>query len=247
MSPQEFISKWRASTLNERASSQEHIIDLCRLLDEPTHVQADPTGTFYRFEMAVSKTLGGEGAADVWKRVCFGWEYKGKKRDLHQACAQLLNYSVALENPPLLVVSDMATIRLHTNFTNSVQLIHNMRLDDLLEPQTRASTIPQSHEDARPHHRAGLSRTLDHAQGGRPDLCPIPHQRGLPRNRRPLHVRLDPDLGHVAGIECEHIVHRLDEPAGISIGMAASPPLAPVSGFRARIAPGAASTEPETP
>ncbi len=138
MSPHEFISKWRASTLNERASSQEHFIDLCHLLDEPTPVQADPTGTFYRFEKAVSKTLGGDGAADVWKRGAFGWEYKGKKRDLHQAYAQLLNYSVALENPPLLIVSDMDTIRVHTNFTNTVQQIHNIRLDDLLAPQTHA-------------------------------------------------------------------------------------------------------------
>ena len=50
MSPQEFISKWRASTLNERASSHEHFIDLCHLLNEPTPVQADPAGAWYRFE-----------------------------------------------------------------------------------------------------------------------------------------------------------------------------------------------------
>ncbi|HPT27454.1 MAG TPA: hypothetical protein PLZ95_13630 [Bryobacteraceae bacterium] len=32
----------------------------------------------------------------------------------------------------------METIRVHTNFTNTVQIVHNIRLDDLLEPQTRS-------------------------------------------------------------------------------------------------------------
>ena len=36
MTPGEFIAKWRASELKERSASQEHFIDLCRLLDEPT-------------------------------------------------------------------------------------------------------------------------------------------------------------------------------------------------------------------
>jgi hypothetical protein len=138
MSPQQFIDKWRASSLNERAAAQPHFLDLCRLLDEPDPIAADPDGAWYRFEKPAPKTLGGDGFTDVWKKGHFGWEYKGKHRDLHQAYAQLLNYSVALENPPLLIVSDMDVIRIHTNFTNSVQQIHNIRLNDLLEPQTRA-------------------------------------------------------------------------------------------------------------
>ena len=36
MTPGEFITKWRASQLKESAASQEHFIDLCRLLGEPT-------------------------------------------------------------------------------------------------------------------------------------------------------------------------------------------------------------------
>ena len=44
MTPYEFISKWRASALKERSASQEHFIDLCRLLGEPTPAEADPTG-----------------------------------------------------------------------------------------------------------------------------------------------------------------------------------------------------------
>ena len=44
MTPGEFIAKWRASELKERSAAQEHFIDLCRLLGEPTPAEADPTG-----------------------------------------------------------------------------------------------------------------------------------------------------------------------------------------------------------
>lgn len=44
MTPGEFIAKWRASELKERSASQEHFIDLCRLLGEPTPVEVDPMG-----------------------------------------------------------------------------------------------------------------------------------------------------------------------------------------------------------
>ncbi len=36
----------------------------------------------------------------------FGWEYKGKHKDLKAAYSQLLQYREALENPPLLVVCE---------------------------------------------------------------------------------------------------------------------------------------------
>ena len=42
MTPYEFIAKWSASELKERSASQEHFIDLCRLLGEPTPAEADP-------------------------------------------------------------------------------------------------------------------------------------------------------------------------------------------------------------
>ena len=50
MTPGEFIAKWRASELKERSAAQEHYIDLCRLLGEPTPAEADPTGESYCFE-----------------------------------------------------------------------------------------------------------------------------------------------------------------------------------------------------
>ena len=35
--------------------AQEHFIDLCRLLDEPTPAEADPTGERYCFERGARK------------------------------------------------------------------------------------------------------------------------------------------------------------------------------------------------
>src|SRR3546814_9038549 len=43
------------------------------------------------------------------------------RSNLDKAYSQLLQYSVALENPPLLIVSDMNRIVIRTNWTNSVQ------------------------------------------------------------------------------------------------------------------------------
>ena len=137
MTPGEFIAKWRASELKERSASQEHFIDLCRMLGEPTPADADPTGERYCFERGARKDGGGDGWADVWKRHHFAWEYKGKHADLDAAFRQLRQYALALENPPLLIVSDMARFRIRTNWTNSVSRVHEFALEDLAEPASR--------------------------------------------------------------------------------------------------------------
>ena len=137
MTPGAFIAKWRASELKERSASQSHFIDLCRLLGEPTPTDADPTGEWYCFERGARKDTGGDGWADVWKRGCFAWEYKGRRADLDAAFNQLRQYALALENPPLLIVSDMARFRIRTNWTNSVSVTHEFTLDDLADGATR--------------------------------------------------------------------------------------------------------------
>ena len=137
MKPHEFITKWRASALKERSASQEHFIDLCRLLSEPTPAEADPSGETYCFERGARKDTGGDGWADVWKRHHFAWEYKGRRADLDAAFEQLRQYSLALENPPLLIVSDMVRFRVRTNWTNSVSQTHEFGLDDLTDAATR--------------------------------------------------------------------------------------------------------------
>jgi hypothetical protein len=99
MTPGQFIDKWTRAARTERQAAQEHFIDLCRMLGEPTpNEAADPDA--YSFEKGVSKIDGSAGFADVWKRGYFGWEYKKDRANLDLAYQQLQLYSVALENPP---------------------------------------------------------------------------------------------------------------------------------------------------
>lgn len=131
MTWQEFKLKWRTATGNERQTAQEHFIDLCRCLGHPTPNDPESKGTGFEFEKGVAKVGGGDGWADVWKRHFFGWEYKGKHKDLDKAYGQLLRYRDNLENPPLLVVSDIERIIVRTNFTNTPTEIHEILLDEV--------------------------------------------------------------------------------------------------------------------
>jgi len=137
MTPGQFIAKWQANTRNERAACQEHFIDLCRLLDEPTP-NTDPTGANYAFEKGATKATGDDGWADVWRKEHFAWEYKGKRKDLDAAHRQLLQYAGALSNPPLLVVSDISRIVVRTNWTNEVSERHDILLTELTDPAKRS-------------------------------------------------------------------------------------------------------------
>lgn len=134
MTPQQFITKWQRVNLSERSAAQQHFLDLCDLLGQPKPAAADPDGAWYTFERGVNKTEGGKGWADVWMRGHFGWEYKGKHKDLAAAYNQLLRYREDLENPPLLVVCDLDRFEVHTNFTNTPKEIHAFNLDSLAEP-----------------------------------------------------------------------------------------------------------------
>jgi hypothetical protein len=131
LTPAAFAAKWHGVTTTEKASAQEHFIDLCRMLGEPTPHEADPIGASYAFEKRVSKAAGGDGFADVWKRDFFAWEYKGRNKDLRAAYVQLMGYKDDLGNPPLLVVSDLERIEIHTNFTGLSPIVKLVTLDDL--------------------------------------------------------------------------------------------------------------------
>ena len=135
MTPQEFIAKWRRSRGQESAGAQEWFIDLCRVVEHHTPAELDPRQEWYTFERAVRESSGRRGRADVYKRSYFAWEFKGLHRDLDEAYRQLQRYREALNNPPVLVVSDFRTIRVHTNFTNKVPVVHTILLDDLGEPE----------------------------------------------------------------------------------------------------------------
>jgi len=186
LTPQEFVSRWRWVTLKERSASQSHFIDLCRLVDQPTPTEADPTGDFYTFECGAEKSAGltgeGHGCADVWKKGHFAWEYKGPRANLDKAYQQLQQYRESLENPPLLVVSDLQTIQVHTNFTNSVKRVTNFALDDLLVSEKldqlrrvwtdpfsfRAEETPENVTEQAAREFAGLAELL-RSRGEDPD------------------------------------------------------------------------------
>jgi hypothetical protein len=137
MTPDAFIGTWNANTRNEAAASKAHFLDLCILLHVPPP-NSDPTGSTYAFEKGVLKASGTGGWADVWKRGCFGWEYKSRGGDLEKAHDQLLRYAGALENPPLLITSDMDRIVVRTNWTNAVSERRDFVMEDLRDPAARS-------------------------------------------------------------------------------------------------------------
>jgi len=136
LTPQDFVSKWKRVTSREKQTYQEHFIDLCHLVSHQTPNESDPTGKRYAFEMGAAKTSGGQGWADVAKLGYFGWEYKGKDDDLDKAYSQLLRYRDSLNNPPLLIVSDINNIIIRTNYTNLPTRTITLTLDDLLNPES---------------------------------------------------------------------------------------------------------------
>ena len=136
MTPQDFIAKWRRSRGQESAGAQEWFLDLCRVVEHPTPAEMDRSQQWYTFERSVREASGRLGRADVYKQGYFAWEFKGLHRDLDEAYRQLQRYRESLNNPPLLVVSDFLTIRVHTNFTNKVTAVHTIRLGDLGEPES---------------------------------------------------------------------------------------------------------------
>ena len=169
MTFEKFKQKWAAYQGKEASAYQEHFNDLCRLLGRPTPVEADPSGAdSFCFQKYVTKdaelvaiTPAGEeaapeerGFADVWKKDCFGWEYKGKKKNLDEAYAQLLRYRSDLLNPRLLVVCDFHRFIIHTNFNGAAQDTHEFTSDqiDLPENLRRLHACFENPEYLKPQH-----------------------------------------------------------------------------------------------
>ena len=133
LTPSQFVEKWARTELKERASYQEHFMDLCRLVGHATPAELDPTGEFFTFEAGVKKTGGEQGYADVWYRGHFAIEYKGKDKypTLDAAYQQLLQYRENLENPPLLIVCDIEHWEIHTNFTGTAPNVERFTNADI--------------------------------------------------------------------------------------------------------------------
>jgi hypothetical protein len=148
VTPAEFKTKWAKVTAKESAAYQSHFDDLCRMLGLQTPLEADPAGEFFCYQKHVIKNaeLSGldsadsaepnkRGFSDVWKKDCFGWEYKGKKKSLDEAYKQLLLYREALLNPPLLVVCDFDRYIIRTNFNGTVQEPHEFTNAEIDRPE----------------------------------------------------------------------------------------------------------------
>ena len=150
MTAAEFKKKWARYTGKETSAYQAHFDDLCRLLGQPTPIEADPSGNdFFCYQKRVIKDLelfelhapsdetdpAERGFADVWKKDCFGWEYKGKKKNLDEAYQQLCRYREALLNPPLLVVCDFDRFIIRTNFNGTVQELYEFPNDQIDRPE----------------------------------------------------------------------------------------------------------------
>jgi hypothetical protein len=139
----DFYAKWgtggTAASLNERQGAQPHFMDLCALLGVPTPGSSRQDGqSDYIFEQDTLLLGEARGYADVFKRGHFAWENKAPGKDLDKALKQLLGYSLALSNPPLLVVCDRATIRIHTQFTGHPSVVHTVQIHELEQPEKRA-------------------------------------------------------------------------------------------------------------
>ena len=145
----EFKKKWSRYQGKETSAYQSHFDDLCRVLGEQTPNDADSSGNdFFCFQKRVVKdaelfdvetpdTSGPaeRGFADVWKKDCFAWEYKGKKKNLDEAYKQLLRYRESLLNPPLLVVCDFDRYIIRTNFNGTVQEVHEFTNAEIDRPE----------------------------------------------------------------------------------------------------------------
>ncbi|MYH64792.1 MAG: class I SAM-dependent DNA methyltransferase [Chloroflexi bacterium] len=127
MTPQEFVTKWAGTDRNESQSAQAHFLDVCKLVGvEMPGAGRTADGDIFTFEQATAKTQGSAGAADVFYEGHFAIEYKapGKYRDLREAYNQLLGYREGLNNPPLLVVTDINNWEIHSNFPNSQKRVY---------------------------------------------------------------------------------------------------------------------------
>ncbi len=132
MTPQQFVAKWSKIQQKETAVDKGHFYDVCELVGHLKPEAYDPTGNNFSFQAYTLKPDGQKGFADVYFRDHFIWEYKGPHKDLDKAYAQLQLYRESLQNPPLLITSDIHTIVIHTNFNNYPTVKYTITFDDIL-------------------------------------------------------------------------------------------------------------------
>ena len=125
-----FILKWSEYQESEHRAYQRHFNELCDIVGHENPLD-DLNNQDFVFQKFAPTPGDRRGFADVWLRDHFVMEYKRPLLNLENAYVQTLKYRDSLGNPPLLIVSDFQTIRIHTNFTGTVSDTYTITLDDL--------------------------------------------------------------------------------------------------------------------
>ena len=127
-----FSDSWRGYSGSEVSHYQDHFNGLCLIVGHES--PSDNIGdTDFMFQRSAPTPSDRNGVADVFLRDRFVMEYKRPGGDLDEAYLQALRYRDGLGNPPLIIVCDFETIRIHTNFTGTVSETYYVNLDDLLD------------------------------------------------------------------------------------------------------------------
>ena len=133
----DFARKWTSYQGNEVQHFQAQFNELCEIVGHE-NPHDDLNNRDFEFNQRVRTATGSQGEADVFLRDHFIMEYKKPGLDLDAAYNQNLRYRDGLGNPPLLIVADFETIRIHTNFTGKAPDTYIITLDDLLDIEQNA-------------------------------------------------------------------------------------------------------------
>ena len=133
-----FASKWKDYGGTEIGNYQGHFNEICDIVghEKPSD---DLDNHDFEFQHPAPTPGDRRGRADVWLRDHFVMEYKKRGRNLEKAYTQALRYRDSLGNPPLLIVSDFETIRIHTNFTGTVSDTYIIETRDLYDIEKNAT------------------------------------------------------------------------------------------------------------
>ena len=133
-----FSAKWANYQGTEPQHYQAHFNELCDIVG---HLSPSDDLDNHDFEFQQPAPTPGDrnGVADVFLRGRFVMEYKKPGKSLEDAYNQALRYRDSLGNPPMLIVSDFQTIRIHTNFTGTVSDTYTIALDDLVDIESQAN------------------------------------------------------------------------------------------------------------
>lgn len=133
-----FSAKWANYQGTEPQHYQAHFNELCDIVGH-SNPSDDLDNKDFEFQQPAPTPGDRNGVADVFLRGRFVMEYKKPGKNLEDAYNQALRYRDSLGNPPLLIVSDFQTIRIHTNFTGTVSDTYTITLDDLMDIESQAN------------------------------------------------------------------------------------------------------------